>query len=214
MLYVLKTQINAELNRITIRGLRHDANVSNRLTVKIFNEALFAWLTLKPTVENQFNTGCSRTIDVSGTDQLRHHLACWVKTLVLPLTVNTGDICREYRSRCLRRLMPREIHELLFTVAIQTRCKVRGRKIHQLCELDLATTAAKLLRINPESHNRCRNCQWRTSAIGDQSPVSRNFRRSHSTKVTLALKEISPILTCSDLKLNQTQNQHTKQTSK
>ena len=83
--------------------------------------------------------------------------------------------------------MPRKIHKLFFTVAIQARCKFRGRKVHQLGELDLATTAAELLRICPESHNRRRNREWRTSAIGNQTPVSWNFRRSHSTKITLAL---------------------------
>ena len=142
MLYVLESQINAELNRLTIRGLRHHANISNRLTVEIFNEALFAGLTLKLTIEDQFNASCSRTIDVSCTHQLGDHLPCRIETLVFALTVNTGDICREDCSRRLRRLMSREIHKLLFAIAIQSRQKFRGRKVHQLGELDLATTAA------------------------------------------------------------------------
>jgi hypothetical protein len=52
VLYVLESQINAELNRLTIRSLRHHANVSNRLTVEIFNKALFTWLALKLTIED------------------------------------------------------------------------------------------------------------------------------------------------------------------
>jgi hypothetical protein len=70
VLYVLESQINAELNRLTIRGLRHHANISNRLTVEILNEALFTWLALKLSVKNQFNASCSRAVDVSRAHQL------------------------------------------------------------------------------------------------------------------------------------------------
>ena len=56
------------------------------------------------------------TINIGEAQNLSRNLTRWIVTSVFTLPVNTGDVLSQHLPRKVRGLVPRQIHELLFSI--------------------------------------------------------------------------------------------------
>ena len=56
------------------------------------------------------------TINIGEAQKLSRNLTRWIVTSVFTLPVNTGDVLSQHLPRKVRGLVPRQIHELLFSI--------------------------------------------------------------------------------------------------